>query len=319
MSHVDEGLVHAYLDGELTPVERARVDEHLAGCAACRTRRDEERQLIERASKLLGLATPADRPGPPLTALARRRPWWHISMPLAWAATIVLAVGVTWTVAVQMMPRHAPETLGGPVALREQPQAQAQPAAPPATATGRLEPRQMPKPVRKAVRQDTAAADQLANNQPAVAEEKSGAGVVAAAPSVAAPLPRADVRIQAVTVGPAPENLDAAAARTMLGREPLVIPGLVVRRITRSPRAADEIMIEQALDSTQVIVLYERRPAAAYAQRDEAATLSRARAPAVAKAATDSATTTRVVNGVLIEIQARVTADSLSKLLARVQ
>ncbi len=27
MPHVDEGLLHAYLDGELTPVERARVDE----------------------------------------------------------------------------------------------------------------------------------------------------------------------------------------------------------------------------------------------------------------------------------------------------
>jgi len=42
MSHVDEGLLHAYLDGELTPVERARVDDHLAGCLACRTRLDED-------------------------------------------------------------------------------------------------------------------------------------------------------------------------------------------------------------------------------------------------------------------------------------
>ena len=40
MSHVDDGTLHAYLDGELTPVERARLEGHVAECAACRNRLD---------------------------------------------------------------------------------------------------------------------------------------------------------------------------------------------------------------------------------------------------------------------------------------
>ena len=34
MSHVDDGTLHAYLDGELAPVERARFEAHVAECAA---------------------------------------------------------------------------------------------------------------------------------------------------------------------------------------------------------------------------------------------------------------------------------------------
>src|SRR5258705_748620 len=33
MSHVDEGTLHAYLDGELPPAERSAIDTHIADCA----------------------------------------------------------------------------------------------------------------------------------------------------------------------------------------------------------------------------------------------------------------------------------------------
>src|SRR5437879_7810887 len=36
MSHVDEGTLHAYLDGELPSAERATLEAHLEGCATCR-------------------------------------------------------------------------------------------------------------------------------------------------------------------------------------------------------------------------------------------------------------------------------------------
>ena len=36
MSHLDEGQIHALLDGELTPAERSQAEEHLGGCAECR-------------------------------------------------------------------------------------------------------------------------------------------------------------------------------------------------------------------------------------------------------------------------------------------
>jgi hypothetical protein len=96
MSHVDEGTLHAYLDGELAPVERERVDTHLKGCPACQARLAEERAIIERASRLLGMAAPPERAMPPLDQLRRPPVTWRLRRPLAWAATVVLAVGLGW-------------------------------------------------------------------------------------------------------------------------------------------------------------------------------------------------------------------------------
>jgi len=65
MSHVDEGTLHAYLDGELPSAERTAVEAHLVECATCRANLIEERALRERASALLGSALPVERPAPP--------------------------------------------------------------------------------------------------------------------------------------------------------------------------------------------------------------------------------------------------------------
>src|SRR2546428_5978460 len=78
MSHVDEGTLHAYLDGELPSGERTALEAHLADCATCRANLTEERALRERATALLGSALPAERPAPPLEQLRRepqRSPW----------------------------------------------------------------------------------------------------------------------------------------------------------------------------------------------------------------------------------------------------
>src|SRR5216117_4340182 len=90
MSHVDDGTLHAYLDGELSPAEVQGVDAHLAQCPACRGRLDEERALITRAGELLALAAPPDRELPPFRAGDMKpltRLWWKVRLPLAWAAT----------------------------------------------------------------------------------------------------------------------------------------------------------------------------------------------------------------------------------------
>src|SRR6267143_2110380 len=97
MSHVDEGTLHAYLDGELPPAEARGIDAHLAQCLACRGRFDEERALITRAGELLALAAPPDRELPPFRAGDVKPParlWWRVRLPLAWAATVVLALGI---------------------------------------------------------------------------------------------------------------------------------------------------------------------------------------------------------------------------------
>jgi len=127
MSHVDEGTLHAYLDGELAPVERERVDTHLKGCPACQARLAEERALIERASRLLGIAAPPERAIPPLQQLRQPRLTWRLRRPVAWAATLILAVGLGWYARGSMMPSLASDTAEPVLA----------PAAPPSTAVAR--------------------------------------------------------------------------------------------------------------------------------------------------------------------------------------
>src|SRR6266513_4498846 len=97
MSHVDDGTLHAYLDGELAPAEVQGVDAHLAQCPACRERLDVERALIPRAGELLALAAPPERELPPFRAGHVKPParaWWRVRQPLAWAATVVVALGI---------------------------------------------------------------------------------------------------------------------------------------------------------------------------------------------------------------------------------
>src|SRR5207245_1032471 len=60
MSHVDDGTLHAYLDGELSPPEAQAVEAHVAQCLACGTRLEEERALIVRAGELLAQAAAPD-------------------------------------------------------------------------------------------------------------------------------------------------------------------------------------------------------------------------------------------------------------------
>src|SRR5258706_7471875 len=96
MSHVDEGTLHAYLDGELPPVERTALETHLADCAMCRATLTEERALRERASAVLGSARPAERPAPPLEQLRRepKRSPWRGRRSVAFAASLPLAFGL---------------------------------------------------------------------------------------------------------------------------------------------------------------------------------------------------------------------------------
>src|SRR5881296_386352 len=96
MSHVDEGTLHAYLDGELPSADRKTVEAHLAQCDTCRAALTEARALVERATALLGSARPAERPAPPLEQLRResKRSPWHVRRSFAWAASIALALGI---------------------------------------------------------------------------------------------------------------------------------------------------------------------------------------------------------------------------------
>jgi hypothetical protein len=114
MSHIAEGLLHAHLDGALAPddPEWARAKVHLEQCDACRGRLEEARQLRGAVGRILA---GADAPGTERPAFADlierarsgreehrraairgRPPWWRSPAKLAWAASLVLAVGAGW-------------------------------------------------------------------------------------------------------------------------------------------------------------------------------------------------------------------------------
>src|SRR5262245_10471464 len=107
MSHVDEGTLHGYLDGQLTSMETVKLEAHLAECAQCRARLDEERELAQRALGILAHVAPKEEEIPPLvgvTSVPRRL--WPRWMPAAWAASLLLALGAGWMMRGGSAPRQ---------------------------------------------------------------------------------------------------------------------------------------------------------------------------------------------------------------------
>jgi putative zinc finger protein len=68
MSHVDEGTLHALLDGELAPAEVLDVQTHFATCPACSSRLDAARKLLAETERLVTALEPASPLGGQLSA-----------------------------------------------------------------------------------------------------------------------------------------------------------------------------------------------------------------------------------------------------------
>jgi hypothetical protein len=91
MSHPDDGTIQMLLDGELGADDRARIEAHARSCAACAARIDEARAFQQEADRLVDLvAVPVVAEG----ERPRARPRGAGMRTLAWAASIVLAVGL---------------------------------------------------------------------------------------------------------------------------------------------------------------------------------------------------------------------------------
>ena len=107
MSHVADGILHAYLDGALDALsdagelpdgmKSADVMAHLAACADCRARLEAERRVRAGAGVILGDASVPHVEAPAFAGVAgarrlRRARW----LPLGWAASVLLALGAGW-------------------------------------------------------------------------------------------------------------------------------------------------------------------------------------------------------------------------------
>ena len=336
MLHVDEGTLHSYLDGELSADERAAVETHLSQCATCRASLAEERALRERASAVLGAARPVERPAPPFEQLRReaKRSPWRVRRSIAWAASIVLAIGLGYS----LRGREAsPEA--GRFALYDRQDA---PAAKSEAAT---EQRQLkarsgarrPAPAAAAPVAAPAADEAARKREP----DSAVAKVAVRAPTTPAPVPalgvdaRAEsVHLDAVVVtGRAAANAGAAAAapvsrdrstltewpiitrstaRSLLGTDPVGLPGLATSRIRRSPGTDRTVIVEQVVDSATVIQIIQR-PATANLLDSSArgyAFGEAERLPADRLA--------RFVGRLRVEIKGPLSLDSLNRLLEQV-
>jgi putative zinc finger protein len=355
MSHVDDGILHAYLDGELSPVEVERLEAHVTGCPVCRARLDEERALIERASRLLGMAVPPgpEREAPPLHQLRQPRVIGkRLVIPLAWAATIVLALGLGYYAAStsyrpgpqETVARQTPqESVASPLAVAVAPQSAAtvsdrsaerslgqrqEPAAP------------RPRPSAPAVGVESALADRAAREEsdeagrqnkaaaqlPAAQADVRLRGAVASAPASAntiiidsSPQRYAETRGAAVPLSTNWPVIQPQPAHDLLGGAPAMIPGYPVRALRRNPMAAREIVVEQELSPGVVVSLYEQPldlgPGPASLSRLDA---QAPRDSLAAKARTNERLA-RFVGRLRIEIAGPLPKDSLNRLLESVK
>jgi len=311
MSHVDDGTLHAYLDGELAPAEAQGVAAHVAQCPACRTRVDEERALIARADQLLGLAVPPDRQVPPFRAGDSKPParlWWRVRLPVAWAATVVLALGVgvyfgSGSVRLARPAAERPNDLAGPAVSTLPPRRESGAAQRPEPHALRADrPARAPAPPGIAAaeekRADAAGTPAMAARPESLAasraRDKLEAGAIEAnrvarfaEPGVSNVITREGYALS----GP-PLTLDSA--RALLGRDPLAVPNLPVRGIHQARRIgySTVVVVEQALDSSTTIDVISGRPsslrleAVAVARAAESDTASPAERALLGRAAT---------------------------------
>lgn len=104
MQHLDEGTIHAWLDGELSAEEAERAARHAAECTECGRLVAEARGVLAGASRIVsaldagpaGVVPPIQRASQPT-----RRSWYRFALTparMSIAATLLIAAGVTLTV-----------------------------------------------------------------------------------------------------------------------------------------------------------------------------------------------------------------------------
>ncbi|HEX6559099.1 MAG TPA: hypothetical protein VF021_06535, partial [Longimicrobiales bacterium] len=114
MSHIDEGELTAYADGAYAPDDPVaqRIAGHVAECANCRNRLAAAAALSAQAGEVLAFAAPVAVAAPAFEQIrqaARNRPRRSALIPAAWAASIVLALGLGWFARTAVLPE--PERL----------------------------------------------------------------------------------------------------------------------------------------------------------------------------------------------------------------
>jgi hypothetical protein len=246
MSHVDEGQLHAYLDGALGSADaRAQVEDHLRLCADCRSRLDAARRDREEAGQILALLDPGEVRVPPMEELQRdrrgegrgepgsgrrggpargagsRRSGPAVPLRLAWAASVLLALGGGWMLRSAVLPGGdgAPSTVASSVVVAET-RGAAEALAAPAPST--------PVPAAPPV----AEAPTVAGRKPARDPAPEPAPEPTMEPAMDAVAVAGDLALEERPGEiPAWVNISPAAAAELLGQPPLELEGIPWERL----------------------------------------------------------------------------------------
>lgn len=306
MSHVDDGELTAYADGAWAAEEAdaQRIAAHLAECVNCRNRLIQAQALSARASEVLAVATPLQLQTPPFETLRagavrkRRFP----AVPLTWAATVLLALGIGWfgrgalttpmmtsapEVRSPAMQENTPPTAANDAATQSAPAEQSAQAE-----RADVQAEEPPRIARREVRTPTA--------EPLSADVAVGAAAPTAAASPPAPPPPAALEERAVATreqmgaaregdasaraGNAAGSFISAAEAERRGLRLRIIPELEVVRVATNE---DRVVVEQKLPDGVVVTVTtmaaargeevhkSRAPATPEQQRTAAASVQR--------------------------------------------
>jgi len=116
--------------------------------------------------------------------------------------------------------------------------------------------------------------------------------------------------------------INRRVARSILGGEPVGLPGLATRAFRRAPGTDGTVVVEQALDSSTVIQIFQRPAGGAYpydSTKDGYANQGRAHLYRENQAyERGNHLFGRFVRGLRVEITGPLSADSLNRLLEQV-
>lgn len=338
MSHVDDGELTAYADGAYPANDPValRIGAHLSTCENCRTRLEQAHALRDRAAEVLGYATPARVQAPPAfesleAQLATPAPRPRRTIPLAWAASIIMALGLGWFGRGFWQYPPAGSDMAVNDALRAE--SQMQNAAPQPEVTNQEErsvepgtgsaataapgpaPAQPPPVAAADVRRERAPAEQDMSERAGFAGRATGNARIAAAPPAPAEAPK--VTMESIAAAPVMrgEHITAAEAE----RRGLDVPRIPALPIARVVLNGDTTSVVHTLPDGRLVTLTATTEPArqALAQRDAAAEAGAA-APQMAKTAGPAPIVVRV-RGNVVQVTGEVPADSLRSLAGKIR
>lgn len=189
--HLDEGTIHAWLDGALDAEEAARVERHAAECGACAAAVAEARGLVAGASRILtaldgvpgGIVPKTTASGGALGAKRARSLWTSLHLTPARAAAAAIVVAAAGTALVL---QNAPNAARSAVKLANLSADSAvtfQPAAPmavPRAAPDSLTSRRLAAPTRGATSPARAVIEEAAPQTVATSRRRAAVGAGAA-------------------------------------------------------------------------------------------------------------------------------------------